>query len=264
MKKKLKEYVSILYQTVRLQIRQSMARPMYRFCLLCNPIMNTIFMYEMFMNSKYDNYISYVIMGAGLMGVWCCCCFSTAGDINRERYMGTLSLIYASPGNFGLVLFGKILANTILSLFSFVLSFTTAVLLSWQVPKFYQIGAFLLAFLMTVLSIMALGTMIAYMLMLSRKTELYMNLIEIPFVFICGFSFPVDILPKRIQIISNLFAPTWSVRMLRMSMTSVNSDRFYYCLNINIIELIISIVAIYLLHCWANKRIYIKGTLEVC
>ena len=116
---------SVLLSTMILQMKQSFARPMFRFCLIANPILNTVLLYEMFRNSGEENFVSYVILGAGLMGIWSCICFSSAGDINRERYSGTLSLVFAAPVGFPKIVLGKILGNTILSLASLGISLIT-------------------------------------------------------------------------------------------------------------------------------------------
>lgn len=79
----------VIFSTMIVQMKQSFARPMFRFCLLANPMLNTILLYEMYKNSGEENFMAYVVLGAGLMGLWGCICFSSAGDINRERYSGT-------------------------------------------------------------------------------------------------------------------------------------------------------------------------------
>ena len=72
---------SVLLSTMMLQMKQSFVRPMFKFCLIANPILNTILLYEMFRNSGQENFASYVILGSGLMAIWGCICFSSAGDI---------------------------------------------------------------------------------------------------------------------------------------------------------------------------------------
>lgn len=125
--------LAVLISSIRVQMKQSFVRPMFRFCLLANPVLNTILLYEMYRNSGEDNFMAYVVLGAGLMGLWSCICFSSAGDINRERHSGTLALIFAAPASFPAIILGKILGNTILSLVTLVISLITAVVL-FQVP----------------------------------------------------------------------------------------------------------------------------------
>lgn len=280
---KIKLYLHIITSTMQLQMKQSFARPMFRFCLICNPIVNTIFLYEMFLQKGMDTFLNYVVLGAGLMGIWGCICFSSVGDINRERWSGTLPIIYVAPGGFGLIIFGKILGNTLMSLLSFVLSYVTAGILSRQWLVIPHVGYFMLSMLLTVVCFIVVSLCFAYIMMLSRKTELYMNLIEIPLVFICGFTFPVEVLPMWVQNISNVLAPTWAVRLLRLSFNEggdvlgesvlslgkgfgfENSFWGVYLeyMGILLMELAVLVVFTIGLYRWMDKRIRIRATLEV-
>ena len=120
---------SVLLSSMGLQCKQSFVRPMFRFCLLANPILNTVLLYEMYRGAGEENFFAYVALGAGLMAVWSAICFSSAGDINRERYSGTLALLFAAPAGFPAIVLGKILGNTFLSLASIGISVATAALL---------------------------------------------------------------------------------------------------------------------------------------
>ncbi len=105
---------------------------------------------------------------------------------------------------------------------------------------------------------------LAYLLTLSRKTTLYMNLIEFPIALVCGFVFPVDILPNWVQKISYLLPPTWAIKLLRMSVigeekASVFSDTLFKLICITGIYIIITI----LLYRIIDKQVRIKGTLEM-
>ena len=130
--------IKVIISTMIVQMKQSFARPMFRFCLIANPILNTILLYEMYKESGENNYMAYVVLGAGLMGLWGCICFSSAGDINRERYSGTLALIFATPARFSGIILGKIIGNTIMSLLTMVISLITAKVL-FRVPL--QLGS---------------------------------------------------------------------------------------------------------------------------
>ena len=263
MMKSMKQTMNVIWMTMKLQMKQSFARPMFRFCLLINPVVNTIFLYEMFLNSGEDNFMAYVVLGAGLMGLWCCICFSSAGDINRERFSGTLPLIYVAPEGFGTIIFGKICGNTLISLLSFGISYGTAFLLTGKSITIQYPVKFLFAFLTAVICFVIVSLCVAYFLMLSRKTELYMNLLEIPFELLCGFVFPIEILPKWIQYISNLLAPTWAVRILKESIAKNNMEKetvYYLILGVEVLILVAIAVILYR---WMDRSIRKKATLEV-
>lgn len=260
----MKSLMNSFISTICLQMKQSFARPMFRFCLICNPIVNTIFLYEMFLNRGTDAFISYVVLGAGLMGIWSCICFSSVGDINRERYSGTLSLIYVAPEGFGKIILGKIIGNTLLSMTSFLLSWGTAVLLGGKTIHLEAPVYFLLSMFFLILCFIVVSLCLAYALMLSRKIELYMNLLEIPLIFLSGFTFPVEILPVWVQRISNCLPQTWVVRMLKMCVEGFQKAIYIkYCF-VFIVELLFFLMSTWILYLWIDSRIRKKATLEVC
>lgn len=254
----------IIISTMFLQMKQSFVRPMFRFCLLVNPVLNTILLYEMYQNSGEDNFMAYVILGSGLMGIWSCICFSSAGDINRERFSGTLSLIFAAPCSFPLIITGKIIGNTILSLLTLVISLITAKVL-FRLPLSLKSPLyFILAFMTLVVTFIVISSVIAAILTLSRKTELYMNLIEIPFILLCGFVYPVDILPHGVQVVSYAFSPTYAVELLRMAVWGVeDSGLFWRKLMITLGLTAAYIVCSVILYRKIDQRVRIAATLEV-
>ncbi|MGM9522795.1 MAG: ABC transporter permease [Faecousia sp.] len=256
---------SVLLSTMLLQMKQSFVRPMYRFCLIVSPILNTILLYEMFRNSGSANFASYVILGSGLMSLWSCICFSSAGDIHRERYSGTLALIFAAPAGFPTIILGKILGNTLLSMASFLISMVTALAVYHAPIRLASPAYFCIALVGMIGSFVVISSVVACLLTLSRRTTLYMNCIEIPFILLCGMSFPVDVLPTWLQNFSRCLAPTWAVELLRMTVQGVTeSARFWR--NFGIMSALTMGLA--LLSAWLyqviDRAVRRKATLEVC
>ena len=255
---------AVLLSTMRVQMKQSFARPMFRFCLIANPILNTILLYEMYRGSGEENFMAYVVLGAGLMGLWSCICFSSAGDINRERHSGTLALIFAAPASFPSIILGKIVGNTLLSLLTLGISLVTTVAL-FRVPL--RLGSplyFLLALLAAVFAFVVISSVVACLLTLSRKTELYMNCIEIPIILLCGFVFPVSVLPTGVRAVSHALSPTYAVALLRMSVWGVDDPAAFW----QKLGVMLGLTALYtaasaLLYRRIDRRVRIAATLEV-
>ena len=256
---------SVLLSTMVLQMKQSFVRPMYQFCLIVSPILNTVLLYEMFRNSGNEDFASYVILGSGLMSLWSCICFSSAGDINRERFSGTLVLIFAAPAGFPAIVLGKILGNTILSLVSILISMATALVL-YQAPlQLESPGYFLIALVGMIGSFVVISSVIACLLTLSRRTTLYMNCIEIPFILLCGMSFPIDVLPDWLQMVSRCLAPTWAVELMRTTVHGI-TDVSLFWRDFAIMAALSAALAI--LSAWLYKvidrAVRINAALEVC
>lgn len=252
----------VLWSTLRLQMKQTFVRPMFQFCMLVNPVLNTVLIYEMFRNSGQADFASYAILGAGLMGLWSCICFSSAGDLNRERYLGTLSLLFAVPASFRTVVWGKVLGNTVLALGTLLISWLTAGLLygAWILPA--EPWYILLALLAVVVCFLFVSVLTAWLLTLSRKTALYMNCIEVPVVLLCGFVVPVEQLPGWAQAAANLLPPTWAVRLLRQTVAAELSG-FWRNLGILVLSTAVFAGLARLLYGVIEKQVRVLGNLEV-
>lgn len=254
----------VIISTIILQMKQSFARPMFRFSLFANPILNTILLFEMYRNSGESNFTAYVVLGSGLMAIWSCICFSSAGDINRERFSGTLVLIFAAPAGFPGIVMGKIIGNTLLSLVSLGISMTMA-LVFYQVPLCIASPVYFgIALLATVLAFVAISSIIACLLTLSRKTTLYMNCLEIPVILLCGFVYPIEVLPNWMHFFSYLLSPSWAVELLRMGVWGCdNSSLFWLKLSaLLVLSAIYVIVSIELFRC-IDQEVRVRASLEV-
>ena len=256
--------IEVIISTMILQMKQSFARPMLRFCLIANPILNTILLYEMFRESGATNYMAYVTLGAGLMGLWGCICFSSAGDINRERFSGTLALIFTAPAGFPTIILGKIIGNTIMSLLTMIISLMTSVIFFRIQLQLANPLFFLIALFAAILSFIVISSVIACILTLSRKTELYMNCIEIPIILLCGFAFPGSVLPFGIRIVSYTLAPTYAVELMRMAVWGITdkAEFFEKLLVLMILTLIYAVISVFL-YKKIDRSVRIAATLEV-
>lgn len=255
---------SVLLSTMVLQMKQSYARNMFRFCLIANPILNTVLLYEMFRSSGQENFVSYVVLGAGLMSVWGCICFSSAGDIDRERYIGTLRVIFAAPAGFPAIILGKILGNTVLSLGSLAISLTAAGVIYGQPVSLASPGYFLVALAALVASFVVISSVLACLLTLSRRASLWMNCIEIPFILLCGFSFPIEVLPRWLQPVSRALSPTWAVELLRMAVAGV-ADSFLFWKKFGVLAALSAAYGLFAawLYGVMDRRVRIRASLEV-
>ena len=256
--------LAVLLATMRVQMKQSFARPMFRFCLIANPILNTVLLYEMYRGSGEESFMAYVVLGAGLMGLWSCICFSSAGDINRERYSGTLALIFVAPASFPTIILGKIIGNTLLSLLTLGISLVTAAVL-FRTPLMLESPLyFLLALSAAVAAFVVISSVVACLLTLSRKTELYMNCIEIPIILLCGLVFPVSVLPAAVRAVSYALSPTYAVELLRMSVWGVEEPAAFW----QKLGILLGLTALYavlsaLLYRRIDRRVRVAATLEV-
>jgi len=260
----MKKIVSIILGTMKIQMKNSFVRPMYRFCLIVNPISNTILLYYMFRNSQMSDFMTYVILGAGLSSLWECICFSSVGDINRERWYGTLPAIFCAPAGFNLIILGKIIGNTVLSLISLGITVLTAGILFGAGIRIANLSGFLLAFLLSICTFVVISQVFAYLLTLSRKTILFMNCLSIPIALVCGFVIPVELLPNWIFPLSYSLPMTWAVKLIRGTFdVNFTENEYLFCLAILMIEILIYTIIFCLLYRIIDRKVKIKASLEL-
>lgn len=208
----------LICATLIVQIKNSWARPMFRFTLLASPFLNTILIYEMFQHSHTVNAAAFIILGSGLMGLWSSICFSSVGDITRERNMGVLPFLFSSPTNFNVLILAKVIGNTLLAMLSLLVAIATADLLFDLTLSIPHPVLLTLMLLIMVISFIAISVPISYAMLLSRKTGLYMNLLDIPVTLLCGFVFPLSTLPQWTRPLSAVLIPTWTTQLVQQTL----------------------------------------------
>lgn len=256
---------SLCLATMIVQMKNSFARKTFQFTLLAQPILYTFITYYMFIYSEIDNYISYVVLGSGLLSLWSCIVFSSAGDIERERWMGTLAILFVAPASFPKIILSKIIGNTILSLLPFIISFLIVRFIFLEpfiITHFYW---FLFIFLLSIISFVAIAFLFSVFFTLSKKAGSLMNCMEYPIFILCGMAFPLSMIPEPFHFISYLLTPTYATQLLRSSINGIeNLSIFYLQIGLLILLSIIYIVLGILLFHKIDKKIRQKATLEVC
>jgi len=245
------------------QMKQSFSRNMYKMTLFVTPIFSTIMLGEMYKNSSAENFMSYVVLGSGLFSFWSCIVFSSIGDIDRERWGATLPLIFVAPCSFRKILTGKILGNTVLSLITFLLTLVAAMVLYRQPIIINNVWLFIAAFMAMLICFVVVSLFFAYLLTLSRKTRTLMNCLDVPIALLCGFAFPVEILPLWVRFISYPLPITWAVKLLRLGVTGTNRVEFLTTLGLFAGTTAVFAVVAHALYLVIEDRVRKTASLEV-
>ncbi|MGT2675495.1 ABC transporter permease [Streptococcus rupicaprae] len=204
----------VIFSSAWVHMKQAFARSMFRYCLFLNPLCNAILLGMMYSEKSATQFTLYAILGSSLSSFWTIICFSSAGDINREKYMGTLPVLFTAPAGFKKILFGKLLGNSIWGLVTFGLNIGFVLLIFGRTIAVKHLSALILLILLAVLSFVSLGLLMCSAFTLSRVAQLLMNTIEYPFLLMTGMVFPIDLLWKPIQWIGYCLSPTWMMKGL--------------------------------------------------
>ncbi|WP_456276649.1 ABC transporter permease [Bacillus sp. AK128] len=204
-----------LYQTILVHMKLSIARPMFKFIIWISPLFFSTLAIFIYGTDSSETIFHYVFLGSGFMALWSSIVFSSASDVNRERFYGTLEIIFISPVPFAITLIGKIIANMIWGLASMALSFLYLKIVFQLELNFYHPWLFGPALILVLLALSVFSFFLALAFTLSRQAEALMNFIEYPIYLICGFMFPISYLPAWVQAFSYLIPPTWAIQLLR-------------------------------------------------
>jgi ABC-2 type transport system permease protein len=157
----------------------------------------------------------YASLGAAVMGIWGATSTSAGAAMARERWTGTLELLVAAPAHFAMVLLPVTIAMATIGIYSM------AATLAWGWLVFgipLHVGdplAFSLAVPATVVSLGALGFLLAVAFVRFRQAWALGNMLEYPVWLISGFLVPLTLFPDWVRPISWALAPTWGISAIR-------------------------------------------------
>jgi ABC-2 type transport system permease protein len=159
----------------------------------------------------------------------------TSVAIVKEREMGTMEILLVSPMQPILVIFAKMFPYLLLS----IVNFTVIMLLSVYVLGLPIKGSLALLSLESVLYIicsLALGLLISTVAQ-TQQVALMMSLMGLmmPTILFSGFMFPIENMPKFMQVISNIIPAKWFFIIVRnvmikgLSFSSVGRETLILC-----------------------------------
>ncbi len=250
--------------TARVQLTNTFSRPAFRFVAFIQPLVFVTITFFMFRHTGRSDMMLFVVMGSGMAGLWSSIIYSSAGDIDRERWMGTLESLFLAPVDFRAIMLGKVLGNGFLGMGSLVLSVLYATLIFGVRVKVSQPWVLALGLTVLILSCSVMALLLAPVFTLSRSSSALLNGLEYPFFVLSGILFPVESLPGWVQPFSYLLAPTWAMRILRQGFAR---ELDVSLLQVNIACLLgltlLYIAALGLLYRVMAKRARMDGTLGV-
>ena len=157
----------------------------------------------------------YAGLGAAVMGIWSVVTTTASGLLQRERWLGTLELLVASPTRFALILVPVTTAMASLGLFSLGSTLLWAWLLFGVTVPISSPLLFALSVLVSIFSIALLGFLLSVAVVRYRTAWAMGNLLEYPGWLLCGFLVPLVQFPGWVGWISHALPPTWGMAAIR-------------------------------------------------
>ena len=156
----------------------------------------------------------YSVIGGGIMGMWSGLVFTSTYDIARDRRDGTLELIVGSPTSLGKVEAIRTFTNVIAGLVSLVIAFLAAVVFFNYPLASVNAPAALVSLMLILFSFWCTGIWLANFLVWSRLSGSLVEFLEVPVALLCGFMFPLRVLPVWMQTISAIFPVRWALQAM--------------------------------------------------
>lgn len=152
----------------------------------------------------------YVVVGAGLSGLWSTLLFAGSGAITHERWVGTLELLVASPASLVVILGGKLIGTLAFSLVSLVLSYGVGAWLFGYSLTIADPAGFGVSLLLALVALWVMGMLFAPVAIYWRPVGQFLNILEYPIFSLSGFLFPILLLPGWMTPISDALPPYWA------------------------------------------------------
>lgn len=202
-------------------------------------------------NEKPD--LVYIVVGGGMLGMWSGLVFTSLFDINRDRRDGTLELIVASPTSLGAVEAIRTLTNVLAGSVSMLAAFLVAILIFNYSFLGVNVLEVFVSLVMILFGMWAIGVFLANFSVWSRISGSYVEFLEIPIALICGFMYPIQILPDWIQTISVVIPIRWAVEALNAALLGKESIMFF--VKQWGISFILSLL-FWRLTCWLERKVH--------
>lgn len=211
-------YWRTILVVAEMNLRMSLMEPFVIFTVFIQPLLIALLGLWMLKDKGADGAM-FVVVGSALTGLWSSLLFISGNSINIERWIGTLESLVALPTPFEVIVFGKNLGNVLQSLVTMVFGYLIAWLLFGFSLNIQQPVLFALSIIFTVIGFVSFGLIIAPVFVMNPAVQGWQNAMEFPIYVLCGFLFPIALLPGWTTPISYLLPPYWAAVALHGTST---------------------------------------------
>lgn len=145
------------------------------------------------------------------------CCMMTSIAIVREREMGTMEILLASPLPAVTIVLAKLIPYLFISLFNLgtILCITHFIM---DVPMMGSLVTYLLTAFIYIFTSLMLGLLISTCVNTQLAAMLISLLLIVPAIYLSGMVFPIGSMPAPAQIVSNIVPTKWFIAASRKIM----------------------------------------------
>lgn len=199
------------------------------------------------------NYLQFLLPGIIGMTILFSSIFSTISVV-WDREFGFLREMLVAPVSRLTIVFGKLLAGTLLSFFQAMLLLLVAPVIGLTITPVAVLYMFFLVFLVS-LSLTAFGLFIAAQLDSLEGFNVIMNFIVLPMFFLSGALYPVENLPQPLRYLTYINPLSYGVDSFKHVMLPAQGRlSAEFSLGLDILLLSFFAVLMVILSAWAFER----------
>ena len=157
----------------------------------------------------------YAVLGGGMMGMWGNTLYGAGFALSFDRWNGTLEYVLATPSRLVWIVAGRSASSALLGLVNALAVLVVAVLGFRADLGIADLAPFLLALVLTLASLSALGVLFCSSFLLTRSASVMTNGLEMPIYVATGSMFPIALLPFWSHPLSLSLGPTWGIDAMR-------------------------------------------------
>ena len=207
-----------IWAAAEMTFRQQVMDAFILFTILVQPLIIALLALWM-LGGKGSDYIMFVVVGSGMTGLWSGLLFMCGNSITWERWSGTLETLVGVPTPLDAIVIGKNLANVSQSLVSMVVSYLLALVIFGYGLTISQPFWFAISLVLTVVAFISFSLIIAPIFVMNPSVQAWQNAMEFPVYVLCGFLFPIALLPGWTTPVSYLLPPYWAAVALHGTST---------------------------------------------
>ena len=215
-RERIRRSLRVLCLSFEVQLRQNLTDGFVLFGILIQPLI-VAFMALWMLKDKGPDYSIFVVVGSGMTGLWTTLLFDGGNSITGERWNGTLEPLVGSPSSMRVIVFGKVLASVTQSLLSMIGCYSLVSLIMGYPLSISRPLFFLVSVILSIFAYVCFGMIIASLFILIRDIGRMINTLEFPVYILCGFLFPIALLPDWTTPLSYILSPFWAAQALHGS-----------------------------------------------
>jgi len=159
----------------------------------------------------------YAVLGGGMMGMWGNTLYGAGFALSFDRWNGTLEYVLATPSRLVWIVAGRSASSAVLGLVNALAILVIAVFGYKAELGISNPALFVLALVLTLASLSALGVLFCSSFLLTRSAQVMTNGLEMPVYVASGSMFPIALLPFWSHPFSWALGPTWGIDAMRFA-----------------------------------------------